>query len=547
MRLLLIQKLKTEANRVNWMLLVFLLLVLNVKLPVKVLAVIIFGFIYRKRISIKALFRQRYLYFYLGLVFIGLVNLLLNYKTIDTAYLATTAVGLSFWMMCAVIANHLYTVVQKEDAEKIHHTIALFFILHFSAIYFNLLQIIIETGSINPYRYKGLNQKYYISTGDFITGITFDSPVTTAFICTFGLLYFLYRKQYLLSLAAMAALLIMASNFANLILAGVFIFAFLFYSNRVQKSFIILYGVMLVVFMGKVSPQNNEHVGRILYQVIDKPYDLPPVIEMPVDQLKKEPDSVLNHEQRRKKYAQNYIDSLSTIKSGMVNILPHVDSVEAIFPDTVKIINEDTFYQFHESPFVENKINRYTIFLNHMYPAKIQDSLNKLYNWKLPGKWIAATQLLSFFKNNPALILLGNGTGNYASRIAFKATCLNIAGRYPEQFKYVNPDFLYNQLFIFLYYHSKQQSLHAATNTPDAVYYQIAGEYGLAGLLLLFVFYFGYFIRNIRRVSYGLPLIFMLAGAFFAEFWFEQFSIVILFELLLLLNLKEMHPGEQQS
>jgi len=67
--------------------------------------------------------------------------------------------------------------------------------LHIAVIFINLLLIIIETGSINPYTYKGLNQKYFISTGDAITGITFDSPVTTAFICAFGLLYFLYNVR----------------------------------------------------------------------------------------------------------------------------------------------------------------------------------------------------------------------------------------------------------------------------------------------------------------------------------------------------------------
>src|SRR6185295_19488486 len=115
-------------------------------------------------------------------------------------------------------------------------------------------------------------------------------------------------RQFLLSLASMAALIIMASNFANLILIAVFVFAFAFYSSRIQKSFIVIYIIMLIIFMVKISPQNNEHVGRIFYQVIDKPYDLPPVKVIPIAELKKLPDSILTFEERRRKYAQNYID-----------------------------------------------------------------------------------------------------------------------------------------------------------------------------------------------------------------------------------------------
>ncbi|HMI79992.1 MAG TPA: hypothetical protein VK484_14430, partial [Ferruginibacter sp.] len=220
-----IYKLKEMAGQVNWPLLVFLLLVLNVKLLVKVAAVLIIGIVNWKSISGKGFFRQRYLFFYFGMICIGLINLLLQIKNVDSTYLLTTFIGISFWMMSALIAYLLYKIIQKGDTAKIHNTISVFFVLHTAAVFINLLRIMIETGSVNPYAYKGLNAKYYISTGDFITGITFDAPVTTAFISAFGVLYFLYRRQFLLSIASMASLIIMASNFANLVLAGVFVLA----------------------------------------------------------------------------------------------------------------------------------------------------------------------------------------------------------------------------------------------------------------------------------------------------------------------------------
>jgi hypothetical protein len=541
----LLYKLKTRAGQINWPLLVFLLLVLNVKLVVKVAAVLIISVINWKMISIKDFFRQRYLFFYFGMICIGLINLALQFKTVNTTYLLTVAMGLAFWMMSAVIAYHFFTIIQKQDRAKIHNTICVFFILHVAVIFINFLRIVVETGSINPYTYKGLNQKYYISTGDYIAGITFDAPVTTAFICAMGLVYFLYRKRLIFSLACMAALLIIASNFANLVLAAVLVFAFVFYSSRIQKSFVLICILMLVIFMAKISPQNNEHVGRIFYQVIDKPYDLPPVKIIPLSQLKKEPDSVLNFEQRRQKYAQNFIDSMNAIGLGMKYKNPANIPEQKVIPDSITRRADTGFYQFHESPVIEEKINLYALFLNQMYKTAEQDSLSKLFNWKSPGKWIAGKQLFRFFEYHPGKILLGDGIGNFSSRLAFKGTLLNIAGRYPQKLKYINPDFFYNHLYLYLYYHSQEQSKHEASNTPDAVYYQVLGEYGVIGLLLLLGLYFGFFIRNIRKMSYGLPLLFMLAGAFFAEYWFEQFSIVVLFELLFFLDMKDMRREEQ--
>ncbi len=536
-----------KLRQINWPLLVFLLLVLNVKLLVKVAAILIISIINRKDISTRNFFRQRYLFFYFGVISIGLINLLLQYKNITSGYMVITTIGLAFWVMSAAIAYQLFIMVQKENTTRIHNTVAIFFVMHITVVFINFLQIVYETKSINPYTYKGFNQKYYMSTGDFIMGITFDAPVATAFICAFGLLYFLYRKQFLLSLGCMAALLIMASNFANLVLVGIFVFAFIFWSSRVQKSFILICGIMLVFFMAKISKKNNEHVGRIFYQIMDKPYDLPRAKIFTLDEIKKAPDSVLTYEEQRKKHAQNFIDSMNEIRLGAGYQEPGNVVTKKSKPDTVNKIKDKAFYEFHESEAVIKKINRYGEFLNRNYTRSQQDSLSKLYNWKRPGKWIAGEQLFSFYKKHPAKILTGNGIGNFSSRLAFKATLLNIGGQYPEKFKYINPDFFSNHLYLYLYFHSQEQSNHEASNTPDTVYYQLVGEYGIAGLLLLIILFFGFFMRHIRKQSFGLPLLLLLAGAFFAEYWFEQFSIVILFELLFFLEIKDKRREEQAA
>lgn len=537
MKTLLLHTLKKKAGQVNWPLLVFLILVLNVKLVVKVAAVIIICIYNWKKTSLKEFFKQRYLLFYFGMICIGLINLLFQIKNITTPYFFTVIIGSGYWMMSAVIAYQLYKIIWQDNRERLHNTIALFFMIHTAVVFINLFRIMAETGSVNPYTYMGMDVKYYMSTGDFITGISLDAPVTTAVISAFGVLYFLYKQRFMLSVVCMAALIISASNFTNLLLVSIFVFVFAFYSNRMQKSFILIHLLMLVVFMAKVSARNYEHVGRLFYQVINKPYDLPRVKLPTLDELKKMPDSVLNDEERKKKFARIYIDSMNTIRLGIDYKEPANVLIQKAVP---AMVNE-----FKESPVVVEHINRYAGFITHTYSMEEQDKLAVQYNWKAPGKLIAGKQLIHFFMANPGRIAFGNGVANFSSRLAFKATLLDIGGRYPGKLKYIHPDFFSNHLYTYLYFHSQQQSMHKASNTPDSIYYQVSGEYGIVGFLMLLLLYFGFFILRITKHSFGLPLLLLLAGTFWGEYWFEQFSVVVLFELLFFIDMKNM-PREEQ-
>ncbi len=64
-------------------------------------------------------------------------------------------------------------------------------------------------------------------------------------------------------------------------------------------------------------------------------------------------------------------------------------------------------------------------------------------------------------------------------------------------------------------------------------------EYGLAGLAFFICFYMAFFMRGWRTLSYGIPLMFLMAGGFLIGYWFEQLSVVVLFECMMLLDKKE--------
>jgi hypothetical protein len=131
------------------------------------------------------------------------------------------------------------------------------------------------------------------------------------------------------------------------------------------------------------------------------------------------------------------------------------------------------------------------------------------------------------------------GVGNFSSKIAFRATGLGLRGGYPRNRAYIHPAFLSNHLDVYINFFSKDAGHHSVSNNPFSVYDQLLSEYGLLGLLALLVLYLGFFARQYRQLSYGLPLLFFVAGVFFIDYWFEQLSVMVMFELLLFLNIKE--------
>jgi hypothetical protein len=140
---------------------------------------------------------------------------------------------------------------------------------------------------------------------------------------------------------------------------------------------------------------------------------------------------------------------------------------------------------------------------------------------------------------HPLKIFAGDGMGNFSSKLAFKASGLGIIGGYPVKYAYVSPDFLVNHLDLYLDFFSRRSGFHSLTNSPFSVYDQMLAEYGIAGLALFGIFYLGFFAKNFNTLTYGLPILVLTAAILFIDYWFEQLSVLVFFELLLLLDMKE--------
>lgn len=528
-------KIQQAFKSINWQLLLFMILFLNVKLIVKIAAVVL---IYLLQFNFKFGFRwsnSRLPLFYLFVIGIGVLNWLLLSGFNDSNYSVAFLTGLFFWTLCVLATHQIKLFVERNPAVVIHKTIVVFFLLNaiFSLAVF--VMIIIKTGAANPYLYQGEYQKYFIGTGDYIRGISFDTSTTNAVLNAFGVIYFLKRRNASMVFLCMIILLLTGSNLSNFLLAAVLLFIFIFQSDKNQKSVVIVCFLFLVIFLAKISPQNNNYVSNYLEKTFYTGKKKP-VNENQLS-IRLRPDSTLTPEERNEKIATLYLDSLYRLQNEKLN---KMNAHPASFIQEIEIPKADinTAPYQHKSILTPTEENMNEFIRKHSKELTLSTAPD--FSSKLPGKVIALKQTWDFFKQNPIKIITGTGIGNFSSKLAFKTTGLNIAGGYPEKYSYLNSAFVSNHLDLYLSYFTKEDGRHSIVNNPNSVYDQLLSEYGLLGLGAFFIFYLGFFIKKIKTAAYGIPLIIFLSAIFFVDYWFEQLSIVVFFELLFFLNLKEV-------
>lgn len=528
------------VQETDWTLLVFLILVLNVKVAVKVIAVVA---IYLLRFNFRFLFRlkdSRLPAFYALIIGIACIHFICYRNYTSPNYILVFLTSAGFWILCLLSAHQLKLAVDSRAVEVIHRTLLIFFVINAAVSLGNFFAIIWETGSLNPYRYQGDYQKYFINTGDYIKGISWDTSTTNAVINAYGVIYFLTRKNTIMLLLCMIVLLLTGSNVVNIFLLLTLFYIFLFKSDLNGKSLIVICTMFLVLFMVKISPQNNRYIKETYQKFANKAPQKPihPVSQVA---LTDKPDSTLTIEEKKQKIATLYLDSIRKTIEPQNHIKPEIFASGNIYlNDAGKPVIPKP--NIHSAPF-QSRNDTSTIqkeLLQFIENNRLDETNSALNETKeLPGKVTAIIQLLFFFKQNPQKIFIGDGPGNFSSKLAFRATGLKIAGGYPLEHIYIHPDFLSHHLKLYLHFFSKSAKQHSLINSPNSVYTQLFSEYGIVGILVFVLYYIRFFIRHSKSLTYGLPLILLLTSLLFIDYWFEQLSVIILFELMLFLNIKE--------
>jgi hypothetical protein len=516
----------------NWQLLVFLLLFIHVKLVIKLVA-LLWLFAWRRNGNLGFRIKNSRLpLFYPAMMLLAITNWLLQGLVFNGAYGILLLIGLGYWILCIAASHQLKLAVEVQDTNRIHRTLFLFFIINISISFFTYLTIVLETGAFNPYLYQGQYQKYFINTGDYIRGVSFDTSTTNSIICALGVLYFLQRQRFALCLLCMICLLLTGSNMVNILLTGVLAYIFVFASNRNQKTIVVTSLLLLLVFLLKVSPQNNRYLAESWQRVVDPEHPLPSLWILKKDTpLVLRSDSTLTGNQLRMKTARLYIDSVSlslvkqeAVASSGITALPKED-----------IHSQPFQYRQRTNP-LQQRLDSFVV-TNKQQLLLADDTAYKI--GTLPGKLIAWQQLITFYRKHPALLVTGTGMGNFSSRLAFKATGLGVAGSYPARWRYMHPYFLQHHLDLYLQYFARQDGKHSVLQSPHSVYGQLLGEYGLLGIIGFLWLYIGYFAKQYKNIRQCLPLLFLLSGILATDYWFEQLSVLVLFELLLYIGIKE--------
>ncbi|GAA4094579.1 hypothetical protein [Mucilaginibacter panaciglaebae] len=522
----------------DWKLLLFLLLFLNVKIAVKIPAI---ALIYLLRFDFRFGFKwknSRLPLFYPFIVAIAIIGFVINGYYTNLNYNLIFVTGILFWVVCILAIHQIKLAVERNDTVVVHQTILLFFIINTIASLVNIGLIVLETHTLNPYTYQGQYQKYFISTGDFIRGVTFDTSTTNAILNAFGVMYFITKKNMVMTLVCMAILLLTASNFTNVFMLAVLAFLFVFKSTRDQKSIIVICVAFLVLFMAKISPQNNNYVVNTIKSAFYKKQVISPWPQYDHTPITLKPDSVLTFEEKRIKYATLYLDSLATLPINQIHREPLPQGVLTTGAGRIQKpepdLNAPQYQWLRTTPPEQKQLVDFA--QEHQADLPLTNMSKPP---AIPGKVIGFKQTFNFLKMHPAKILAGEGVGNFSSKLAFRATGLKFTGGYPKKYIYINPDFLRNHLDVYLSFFTRSAATHSLTNSPFSVYDQLLAEYGLLGLLMLLIFYVGFFAKNYRLLTYGIPLLLFVLFIFLIDYWFEQLSVVVFFELLMFLNISE--------
>ena len=290
--------------------------------------------------------------------------------------------------------------------------------------------------------------------------------------------------------------------------------------------------MLMILFYSKFSPQNGDYLTSTINKFILHKKDDSPSPQQLIP-IRIRPDSLLTAESRKEKIAVLYLDSLERLR--LKNLYAKTKKTEEKTAVRLEIpkdrIHTPTFQWTRDTTAFQR------ILLTFIRSRAAFTNLN------IPegssGKSLGFKQSYSFLKEHQNKIITGDGIGNFSSKLAYRATGLQFAGSFPPALIYSNADFLYNHFSLYAHFLLKPAESHSIIHNPASVYDQLLTEYGLIGIIAFSVYYIGFFGRRRKLLSYGIPLFTILLSFFLIDYWFEQLSIVILFELLMFLDVKE--------
>ena len=500
-------------------LLLFILLVTNYRISLKITALAVI-YIYRPNFKFK---KSGIVYFYFGIIVLGIVNLLFISNDLSYAHCMVVISGCLIWTACLLTYHQVKLAIEKSTTIQLLNTLKLLVLINFVISVFDIVKIMLITHTLNPYA-QICPPPYGISSGDLIGGIYGGMHLVNMIVSSMMLFLFIYQKNFLFSLFSILPFLLTGSNFGTLVIIITLLYILISQKNKVIKHYVLFILSIAVVFYAKVTPDNLSYLTKSLTKVSQQARNIPieNIDPLPNDNFVKSPEDIKNEK------IHNYI----AYKHGYY-------------------VLKDSVY-FLKQTYLRNQKRDYKTMMDYTHyikdsikTSKLKDKrfeYGKLKSFdfdKKSGKLISFTQTKNYLLTDWKCLMLGAGIGSFSSRLAFITSGIVDDSRVLMAIpKYENPLFTENHKAIFKYLLFLEDDYHSVTNLPFSWYNELFAEYGVIGAFLFFTFYCGFFLKKIKYLTFGKLLFAIMFAFFFFDYWYQRLSVMVLFELLILLDVK---------
>jgi hypothetical protein len=521
------QQSKNAAVNFDWAFLLFLICVLNVKLYVKIFA-IVFYLCYVSYKKYKFTDLPAFSLFYFVMPVIGTVASLLHHSFSTDYYWVGYLFGVLNWLIAGSAAYFLAVAATNVDRKKLIGTIKIFFLLNSIACIVQLGIMIVQSGQIMPYWYWEPTEYYGGSTGDHILGITGNISVTNATFNAIGTLLFLFYRELKWAVLTIVMLLLCTSNTTLILEVIALVGLFIIINEKIFRKQTLVVLLVISCIYPILSLDNIKYVDRVYEDEVEEAKKVKKK-QLEGDVLKRENRDIADFNLSFQKLDNTYLSSDKYYR------VPLNDTLLISYKDDLKYLG-----QFGKLKSVSNENLR-------LEPDSLKQLMERWYGMpyeRLPlstykgiKKFYTVKQTLHYLRQGTTNLIFGAGIGNFSSKLAIKMTGLGIQGDYPTRYIYVSRDYVPYHLFSVLYLFSMPIAEHSILNMVNSVYNQVAGEYGLLGCIAFLLIYVGYVVRNRKKLRAGGYLFLMMMGFFLFEYWFELVSLTVLIEFVVMLEL----------
>lgn len=516
-------------------LLSFLLLMSNYRISFKIVA-LIGVYVWRPDFKWR---NGALVWFYVTLPVLALVNLFFVSGDLSVSHIVAVLVCVGLWLAALLAFRQVSLFIAQLPVVKTETTLKWLAGINLAVSLADLIKIMLATQSLNPYTQIS-PPPYGISSGDLIGGAFGGMHLVNTAICCMLCVFFIYRGSLVFTLISLTPFLLTGSNLGTLILCALLGYVLFFKTGLVYKTIAVFCLLAVIVYYNKITPDNGKYMTSVLTKVpahlkIKNKEELPAKVDS-------EKAGTIALIPQKRVYTKDELINLYLQYLRKRNAIAETETTDKLQTSVLSSFTSYANKEKKERGRMENKVFYLKDSVQKAKSKKAFFDYGRLKKFDLEheaGKITSFKQTAAYLSSGAAAFLFGAGAGSFSSRQAFitsgiveDSRLLMLLPHY-ETFEFKN-----NHEAIFKYLMFRDDETHSITNLPFCWYNQMLGEYGILGALAFFVLYCGFFIKRYRHLSYGRMLLPALLMFFLFDYWYERLSVVIIFELLMLLDMK---------